>query len=286
MTTRDLGQEGFVWFVGVVEDRDDPLKLGRLKVRIYNVHSLKQSRVGTEELPWAIVMSPVSEANHNGVGQSPLGIQVGTTVVGFFMDGHDGNNPVIFGAIAGRQSESIHDVPAEAREINSINKTQTGPEPASAYRAKYPYNKVLRTESGHVVEIDDTPNFERLHIYHKSGSYIEINETGRVVVKSTNSSYDITVQDKELYVGGNLNINVRGNANINVNGSTTLKTPQATVDGQVTVTGDTTIKGTLHVANITATGGTASLQGSINVSGGLQSQTVSTLSITSAEYNG
>jgi len=60
----------------------------------------------------------------------------------------------------------------------------------------------------------------------------------------------------------------------------------------VTITGDTFVEGTLHVANITATGGTASLQGSFNVSGGVdvsqgvECQTVNTLSITAAEYNG
>ena len=178
MTTRHIGEEGFRWFLGVVEDREDPLKLGRVRVRIYNVHSQKQSRVDTASLPFATVMSSVTGANHNKVGQAPVGIQVGTTVIGFFMDGEDGNNPVIMGAIAGIPGINVdnHDVPPEAREINLINKAQLGPEPGSAYNAKYPYNKVIRTESGHVIELDDTPNFERIHLYHKSGTYIEINE--------------------------------------------------------------------------------------------------------------
>ena len=226
MTTRDLGQEGFVWFVGVVEDRNDPLKLGRLKVRIYNIHSPKQSRMGTDELPWATVMSPISEANFNGTGYAPLGIQVGTTVVGFFMDGNDGNNPVIFGAIAGRTSEVSHDVPPEAREINNLNKAQLGPEPASAYRAKYPYNKVLRTESGHVVEVDDTPNFERIQIYHKSGSYIEINEEGRVVAKTVGDDFEIVAKNKEIFVKGNVNVKVDGTYTVESSGNMKFKAPK------------------------------------------------------------
>ena len=294
MTTRHIGEEGFRWFVGVVEDRDDPLKLGRLRVRIYNVHSQKQSRVETSSLPFATVMSPVTGANHNKIGQAPLGIQVGTTVIGFFMDGEDGNNPVIMGALAGIPGINVenHDVPPEAREINLVNKEQLGPEPSPAYRAKYPYNKVLRTEGGHVIEVDDTPNFERIHIYHKSGTYVEIDENGQYVSKAVGNRYQITAKDDVVYVQGNVSVNIKGNANINVEGSTVLKTPQATVDGKVTVTGDTTIEGTLHVANITATGGTASLQGSFNVSGSVdvsgdvESQSVNTLSITAAEYNG
>lgn len=222
MTTRDLGQEGFIWFVGVVEDRDDPLKLGRLKVRIYNIHSPKQSRTSTDELSWATVMTTVNGANYNNIGQAPVGIQVGTTVVGFFMDGLDKNNPVIIGAIAGRQTESIHDVPTEAREINTISKTQLGPEPTPSYRAKYPYNKVLRTESGHVIEIDDTPNFERLHVYHKSGSYVEINEVGRIVAKTVDDNIEVVVKNKEVFVSGNINMKVNGSFTIDADGDVVI----------------------------------------------------------------
>ena len=28
-----MGKDGFQWFVGVVEDRDDPKRMGRLNVR-------------------------------------------------------------------------------------------------------------------------------------------------------------------------------------------------------------------------------------------------------------
>lgn len=249
MTTRNLGQEGFRWFIGVIEDREDPLKLGRVKVRIYNVHSMKQSRVSTDGLPWATVMSPVTGANHNKVGQAPVGIQVGTTVIGFFIDGEDGNNPVIMGAIAGIPGLGIdnHDVPPEAREINTINKTQLGPEPASAYRAKYPYNKVMRTEGGHVIEIDDTPNFERIHIYHKSGSYVEINETGRIVTKSVGDNYQIIAQNDEVFVGGNVTLNVAGNVNASIGGTFTGKAASWNLKGDLNVEGN--IKSTAQVSD-------------------------------------
>lgn len=225
MTTRLIGQEGFRWFLGVVEDRDDPLKLGRLRVRVYNVHSPKQSRVSTDNLPWAVVMSPVTGANLKRVGQAPVGIQVGTTVVGFFMDGEDGNNPIILGAIAGIPGAVVenHDVPPEAREINTINKEQLGPEPASSYRAKYPYNKVMRTENGHVVEVDDTPNYERLHVYHASGTYVEINQDGRMVVKTAEDSFEIVAKNKEIFVKGNVNIKIDGNATTTVGGTYTVQ---------------------------------------------------------------
>lgn len=240
MTTQALGEEGFVWFMGVVENRDDPLKLGRLQVRIYNVNSPKKSKTNTDELTWATVMSPVTGACNGRVGQAPLGIQVGTTVLGFFSDGNDKNNPIIMGAVAGIPGLKIenHDVPAEAREINLINKAQTGPEPSPAYNAKYPYNKVIRTEAGHVIEIDDTPNFERIHIYHKSGSYVEVNETGRMVTKAVDDSYHIMVKNNEVFVGGNVNINVSGDVSMTVGGTFTGTASSWNLTGNVNVKGN------------------------------------------------
>ena len=41
MTTKNLGAEGFSWWFGVVEDREDPQKLGRVKVRIHITTALK-----------------------------------------------------------------------------------------------------------------------------------------------------------------------------------------------------------------------------------------------------
>jgi len=185
MTTKKLGQEGFVWFVGVVEDRNDPLKLGRVKVRIYDFHTLNKALMPTDELPWAIIMMPSYLPSHNKVGLSPTGLTLGSTVIGFFMDGHDSNQPVIMGTIHGipGNNNNKHDVTDLARDTNSISKSYDIMEPESAYASKYPFNKVFRTENGHVVEFDDTPGKERIHVYHKSGTYTEIDKDGRKVDK-------------------------------------------------------------------------------------------------------
>lgn len=220
MTVRHLGEEGFRWFVGVVEDRDDPKKLGRVRVRIYNVHSNKSSRASVDDFPWATVLNPINSASFNKVGISPTGILVGSTVVGFFMDNKDGNYPVIMGTIAGIPGDdnNNHDVPGEARELNTIVKEQLGPEPPSAYQSKYPYNKVIRTEGGHVIELDDTPEHERIHIYHRSGTYTEINSEGRSVTKVVNDDIEVVVKNKEVYVAGDVNIKVNGSYTLDVSG--------------------------------------------------------------------
>ena len=49
--------------------------------------------------------------------------------------------------------------------------------------SQYPYNHVYESESGHVMEIDDSPEAERLLRYHKTGTFEEIHPDGQRVVK-------------------------------------------------------------------------------------------------------
>ncbi|NIR48475.1 hypothetical protein GWN42_03820, partial [candidate division KSB1 bacterium] len=65
-------------------------------------------------------------------------------------------------------------------------------------------------------EIDDTTGAERIHIYHKSGSYEEINKDGRWVRKVVDDDYEIVMKDKKVYVKGDVTIEVDGNAVIDV----------------------------------------------------------------------
>ena len=64
-------------------------------------------------------------------------------------------------------------------------------QPESPYMAEYPYNKVTETEGGHIIEMDDTPGSERIHVYHKSGTFIEIDANGSVIKRAIGSSYEI-----------------------------------------------------------------------------------------------
>ena len=100
-----MGKNGFNWFVGVVEDRSDPKRLGRLKVRCLGYHTEDLLKLETKDLPWAHVMNPITSATVSGVGQSPLGAIEGSWVVGFFQDGADAQMPVIIGTLPGVPSE-------------------------------------------------------------------------------------------------------------------------------------------------------------------------------------
>ena len=96
-----MGKDGFTWFVGVVEDRADPKKVGRVKVRCLGYHTKDKVKLPTTDLPWAHVMNPVTSATVSGVGQTPLGVVEGTWVVGFFTDGDDAQMPMIMGTLPG-----------------------------------------------------------------------------------------------------------------------------------------------------------------------------------------
>ena len=101
-----LGISEFKHFVGVVEDRFDPEKLGRLRVRCLGIHTSDKNKIGTADLPWASVMLPTTSSGISGLGQSPSFIVEGAWVWGYFRDG-DGlmQEMVIVGTLPGRPAE-------------------------------------------------------------------------------------------------------------------------------------------------------------------------------------
>ena len=96
-----IGKGNFTWFIGVVEDRDDPVQLGRVRVRCYGWHTDDKGQIPTDQLPWAIPVNPVQSASVSGVGHSPTGLVEGSWVVGFFIDGERAQEPMILGSIYG-----------------------------------------------------------------------------------------------------------------------------------------------------------------------------------------
>ena len=96
-----MGLDGFVWFVGVVENRNDPAKLGRVQVRCLGYHTEDLNDIPTKDLPWAHVMHSVSNPSMQGLGSSPSFLVEGSWVVGFFMDAKEKQQPMIIGSLPG-----------------------------------------------------------------------------------------------------------------------------------------------------------------------------------------
>lgn len=311
MIAHFLGIDPFIWFIGVVENRDDPEKLGRIQVRIFGHHTENKEDIPTDELHWAWVIHPVTSAGINGIGDFPVGVVEGSWVVGFFKDSENCQEPIIFGVIGGASKgdypypknqktgfldpgTNLSDRPRKIKErkykndgtpveiteetrsvaselyprkqnplgnilgendlnrlarneniddtiiyikknnLNKVVKIADGSnwsEPATKYNAKYPFNKVTETESGHIVEFDDTKDYERIHFWHRTGSFFEYYPNGAKVEKIVHNSYSIVMAEKyehvmnryNLTVDGPYNLMVYNPANITITGNCTIK---------------------------------------------------------------
>src|SRR6056300_1115140 len=91
-------------------------------------------------------------------------------------------------------------------------------EPKTPYNAQYPFNHVKETESGHIQEFDDTPGHERIHEYHRSGTFYEVHPDGTKVTKIIGEDYEIVHKNKKVRVRGNVQVFVDGDASLYVRG--------------------------------------------------------------------
>jgi GH24 family phage-related lysozyme (muramidase) len=120
---------------------------------------------------------------------------------------------------------------------------QTWDQSPIPYNAQYPFNHVMQTESGHVLEFDDTPNSERVHIYHKSGTFTEIDANGTQVNRIVGDGYEILERNGYVHINGSLNVTVDGAQNVlvkntynlNVTGTTTISVHS---DANISVAGN------------------------------------------------
>lgn len=87
--------ENFVWWIGEIENRVDPLGIGRCQIRIFGYHTEDKTILPTVDLPWA---HPVFPLNASKTFSSPM---VGEWVLGFFADGSSGQFPIMLGVIPG-----------------------------------------------------------------------------------------------------------------------------------------------------------------------------------------
>lgn len=232
------------WWIGVVEDIDDPEKCGRVRVRNIVEQSLatEQDYTDTEDLEWAHVLMPVTAGpGIFGVGASPTWLQLKSKVMCFYRDHENKKYPIVMGVLLDfdKDDTTAHGVSAQARGEWKDSAIKFPGEPKSSYAAEYPFNKTITTRRGHVVEIDDTPGSERIHVYHRSGAYIEMRPDGSVVMRSVGQTLNYTEGSQIIYaVSGNVTIStLGGSTNILANGNITVKSSSGVVDIQSPVIG-------------------------------------------------
>jgi predicted chitinase len=96
-------------------------------------------------------------------------------------------------------------------------------QPIVPYNGSYPYNHVFESESGHIQEFDDTPLNERIHLYHKTGSFLEIDCNGTQVNRIVGNGYQIIDKNGYIYISGACTITAEGTTNIFVNADANIK---------------------------------------------------------------
>ena len=293
-----MGKDGFHWFIGVVEDRNDPLQVGRVRVRAVGYHTENKTILPTEDLPWATVMTSTESSGMSGLGTTPHFLVLGTHIVGFFRD-VDCQEPVIMGALPGAPGQygnpnvgfadptrrsgdtgevdynrSFYPKTPEESDINELARgslTATNPnfregtrhvevaaagrdqftvptvnedltidavtfntfsEPRVAnsdntisgtYKPTYPLNHVYETETGHLMEFDDTPDHARINIFHNSGTYMELSKNGTRVNHTAGDEHNTAL---------NRFTNIKDNETLTVNGSMKILVNTDRIEGQ------------------------------------------------------
>jgi len=151
-----MGLDGFVWFTGVVENRNDPAKLGRVQVRCLGYHTEDLNDIPSKDLPWAHIMMPVTDPSMQGLGSSPSFLTEGTWVVGFFRDAVEKQQPVIMGSLPGvPHTASADNLVDGASGLTNVDGSSAEKEPLKGYfdpNGKYPGTI---EHSNHTIEESD-----------------------------------------------------------------------------------------------------------------------------------
>ena len=281
-----LGQSGFIWWVGVVENRKDPLNVGRCQIRIFGWHTDNLQLIPSADLPWA---HPVWPINDSQTSKTP---HEGEMVVGFFYDGESGQFPAYFGVIPGipiaaaNQSKGFSDQrkdlsksPVPFGESASLYPHNLGePTTSRLYRHENISKTIIQRERDAVVSnipVSDgtrwsqpSPSYNTIAPYNRvldteSGHTMEFDDTKdaeRVHIAHRTGTYTEMRPDGSKVtkvVGNNYEVTagsdyvyIEGTCNVTVNGNVNLKASKVNaVADTFNLTGNLNVNGT-----ITATG--------------------------------
>ena len=135
------------FMIGVVEDRMDPLMLGRVKVRIMGLHTFDKTLLPTEDLPWAYKVQPTTSGAISGIGHAPVGVMEGTWVLVQFID-PDKQMPFVVGSIGGVPQKK--NPPLQSFELDSSASNVRG-------EVTTEDGTPVTTEDGTTVTTEETP---------------------------------------------------------------------------------------------------------------------------------
>ena len=192
-----MGLDGFVWFTGVVEDRNDPDALGRVRVRCLGFHTEDLNDIPTADLPWATVMHPVTDPSMQGLGNTPSFLVEGSWVVGFFSDAREKQQPIIMGSLPGIPSnrpdytKGFNDPRSKlSDQIDYVGDPSYGPYPVDGRQYKMP--------SGHELGISDTNRLAQGQESEDHNSLIDRRYNRQTDIPIATQPYLSTVSDEAV----------------------------------------------------------------------------------------
>ena len=97
----------------------------------------------------------------------------------------------------------------------------TTKQPENPFNARYPYNHVRETESGHLFEADDTPGAERIKESHRAGTYYEVFPDGSKVEKIVRDNFTVIVGHDKVNIQGSAIVTIEGDCNFYTKGNFT-----------------------------------------------------------------
>jgi uncharacterized protein involved in type VI secretion and phage assembly len=228
-------------FSAEVVDIADPNQTGRVRVRVHGLHS---SDIDTDSLPWAVVVSTNDNPASAGISAGGIGLQTGSWVLVTFLD-EQYQSPVVLGTIISRSTNTASDLPLEAYsfDINSDRRSKKNiirdytktvksgidriewklPSALETERPVYTRNKVSKSRSGHIHEIDDTPGYERILRMHRTGSFDEYTANGDKTTVVNGKDYKVVVKDSNIAIFGNCNVTVYGDVNMTIEGNESVE---------------------------------------------------------------
>lgn len=177
----------------IVESNEDPEKRGRLMVKV-------PSLFGDTEIGWAMPCFPYGGAGNTGYYMIPE-----------FKDG------VWVEFEGGRLSYPIWSGTWWARD--EAPKGADNDDPA-------PDRKIIKTKSGHLIQLDDSSNSGSITIIDKDGNKVKMDSSAIEINADTR---DVTVKGNNVTVQATTTLDLKG-ATINVEGSGAVTIKGATVD--------------------------------------------------------
>jgi hypothetical protein len=261
MNETGVGIRNPLFFIGVVENRIDERLEGRVQVRAFGIHGTVNDIPSEDLPWAIPIMgsydanTPPPPLNSWVFGffldgrdaQQPMILGLiptqMTQVVNPEVNGwgaipptdadllSQGSRPEDFGQpsqsrlMRGENIEETYVLNQEMNRLKSVSAAGSSDlnwsEPSTAYNSQYPFNRVIETAGGHSIELDDTPGAERIMIYHKSGSFVQIDTNGTKTDKSMGDKYEINHRNQHVYIGGRSLVTIQGDSHVLVNGNKT-----------------------------------------------------------------